>query len=49
MAKRSRKTNQQHQQNDVININSITRDRKRQVTKIPKNLRQEDYTCIGRS
>jgi phosphate starvation-inducible PhoH-like protein len=44
MAKRSRKTkNQQHQNNDVININSYTKQRIRHVTMIPKNLRQEDY------
>jgi phosphate starvation-inducible PhoH-like protein len=43
MAKRARKTkNQQHQQGDVINLNSY-RQRERNVTIIPKNLRQEDY------
>jgi len=43
MAKRARKTkNQQHQQGDVINLNSY-RTRERHVTILPKNLRQEDY------
>ena len=41
MAKRARKTKQH--QNDVININSYTKQRKRHVAMIPKNLRQEDY------
>lgn len=45
MAKRARKTkNQQHhERSDVINLNSYTKQRKRHVTMIPKNLRQEDY------
>ncbi len=45
MAKRARKTkNQQHHTNtdDVIQLNGMAR-RKRHVTMIPKNLRQEDY------
>jgi len=46
MAKRARKTkNQQHQQGDVINLNSY-RQRDRNVTIIPKNLRQEDYVDL---
>lgn len=43
MAKRARKTkNQQHQQGDVINLDTFRR-RERHVSIIPKNLRQEDY------
>lgn len=46
MAKRARKTkNQQHRDTnqDVINLNSYTKQRKRHVAMIPRNLRQEDF------
>lgn len=43
MAKRARKTkNQQHQENDVIELNNY-RHREKRVVMIPKNMRQEDY------
>ena len=42
MAKRARKTKNQQHQGDVIQLNAF-RSRERQVTMIPKNLRQEDY------
>ena len=43
MAKRARKTkNQQHQENDVIELNNY-RHREQRVVMIPKNMRQEDY------